>query len=44
MVMLLPDTPANKKTTLSHAKEDSLIVSQTKEGKSFLRSDIIHPK
>lgn len=42
MVMLLPGTQANKKTTLNHAKEDSSFVS-IKEKENSLSSDIIHP-
>ena len=44
MVMLLPDTQANKKTTLNHANKDHFLISEInvknkeKEIKSFLSS------
>lgn len=38
MVMLLPGTQANKKTTLNHAKEETVSLSLKKEKKEQNKS------
>jgi NADH:ubiquinone oxidoreductase subunit H len=44
MVMLLPDTQANKKTTLNHANKDHFLISEinvkNKEGNQILLSSV----